>query len=529
MSKTAVIIGAGPAGLTAAFEMLKQESGCIPIILEATDRIGGISCTIEHNGNRIDIGGHRFFSKSDVVMDWWAARMPLQGAPSSDDLLLNNKKPWAPGGPDPQQSDRVMLIRERISRIFYLRKFFNYPISLKLETIINLGIFRTAWAGLGYMASQIKKRRNESSLEDFLVNRFGVPLYRMFFEDYTEKVWGAQPRRISAEWGAQRIKGLSLSKAVLAAFKKLLPGRKTTDLRQKETETSLIEQFFYPKLGPGQLWEFVASDVRAMGGDIRMRHKVVAVQIKDGHIVAVTAECDGVRTLIECDHCFSTMPVKDLVAAMQGDPVPTEVKRIACDLPYRDFMTVGVLANKLKIRNTTKIRTVGNIVPDTWIYIQERDVKLCRLQIFNNWSPYMVKDPQNTAWIGLEYMCSAQDEIWKMSDKEFIALAVAELAKIDIVDPADILDTCRIRIEKAYPAYFGTYGEFATVKTYLDSIENLFCIGRNGQHRYNNQDHSMLTAMQAVRCMNDPAVPRNSLWSINSEQEYHETKEEPNR
>lgn len=529
MSKIAVIIGAGPAGLTAAFELLNQKSGYVPIVLEATNRIGGISCTIEHNGNRIDIGGHRFFSKNDTVMNWWAERMPLQGAPSSDDLLLGRKKTWAPGGPDPQQSERVMLIRERISRIFYLRKFFNYPISLKPETIANLGLFRTARAGFGYVAAQFRKRRKESSLEDFLVNRFGVPLYRMFFEDYTEKVWGTHPRQISAEWGAQRIKGLSLSKAVFAAFKKLLPARKTTDLRQKGTETSLIEQFFYPKLGPGQLWEFVADDVRAMGGEIRMRHKVVAVHVKDSRIAAVTAECDGLQTRIECDDCFSTMPIKDLVAAMQGDPVPAEVKRIACDLPYRDFMTVGVLANKLKIRNKTKICTVGDIVPDTWIYIQERDVKLCRLQIFNNWSPYMVKDPQNTVWIGLEYMCSDRDEMWKMSDKDFTDFAVAELAKIGIVDPVDILDTCRIRIEKAYPAYFGSYGEFETVKTYLNSIENLFCIGRNGQHRYNNQDHSMLTAMQAVRCMKDPGLSRSTLWSINSEHEYHETKEEPKK
>ncbi|MDB5814148.1 MAG: binding domain protein [Rhodocyclales bacterium] len=524
MSKIALIIGAGPAGLTAAFEMLTQKTGIQPIVLEATDRIGGISCTIEHNGNRIDIGGHRFFSKSDVVMDWWAARMPLQGAPSRDDILLGSKKPWSAGGPDPQQVDRVMLIRERISRIFYLRKFFDYPISLKLETITNLGIFRTAWAGLGYVASQIRKRKDESSLEDFLVNRFGVPLYRMFFEDYTEKVWGAHPRRISAAWGAQRIKGLSLSKAVFSALKKLLPGGKDTDLRQKKTETSLIEQFFYPKLGPGQLWEFVANDVRAMGGDIRMRHKVVGIHIEDARIVAVTAECDGVQTRIECDFCFSTMAIKDLIAAVRGDAVSDDVKRIARDLPYRDFMTVGVLANKLKIRNTTNIRTVGNIVPDTWIYIQERDVKLCRLQIFNNWSPYMVKDPENTAWVGLEYMCDEKDDIWKMSDADFIAFAVDELVKIDIVERADILDTCRIRIEKAYPAYFGTYDEFDTVKAYLDSIENLFCIGRNGQHRYNNQDHSMLTAMEAVRCMVDPSVPRSTLWSVNTEQEYHETK-----
>lgn len=523
MDKTALIIGAGPAGLTAAFELLSQGSGIRPVILEATDRIGGISCTINHNGNRIDIGGHRFFSKSDVVMDWWAARMPLQAAPSRDDIVLAKTKPWAKQGPDPEQADRVMLIRERISRIFYLRKFFDYPISLKPETVMNLGIVRTLVAGFGYVASQIRKRKSETSLEDFLVNRFGVPLYRMFFEDYTEKVWGVHPKKISSAWGAQRIKGLSLSKAVLSALKKMLPGGKDTDLRQKNTETSLIEQFFYPKLGPGQLWEYVADDVKKMGGEIHMRHKVTGIEVVDGRVVAVSAECDGVTTRFECEHCFSTMPIKDLVAGFTGDAVPADVKRIACDLPYRDFMTVGILANKLKIRNQTKIKTVGDIVPDTWIYIQERDVKLCRLQIFNNWSPYMVADPANV-WVGLEYMCDEQDDIWKMSDEDFIKFAVDELVKIDIVDRADILDTCRIRIEKAYPAYFGTYGEFDTVKKYLDGIGNLYCIGRNGQHRYNNQDHSMLTAIEAVRCVRNGAANRSALWSVNTEQEYHESK-----
>ncbi|GAA5164386.1 NAD(P)/FAD-dependent oxidoreductase [Viridibacterium curvum] len=524
MNKTALIIGAGPAGLTAAFEMLSQQSGIRPVILEVTDRIGGISCTINHNGNRIDIGGHRFFSKSDVVMDWWAARMPLQAAPSRDDIVLNKTKPWAKEGPDPEKADRVMLIRERISRIFYLRKFFDYPISMKLETVTNLGIFRTMYAGFGYVFSQVFKRKSEDSLEDFLVNRFGVPLYRMFFEDYTEKVWGVHPQKISSAWGAQRIKGLSLSKAVFSAIKKMLPGGKDTDLRQKKTETSLIEQFFYPKLGPGQLWEYVADDVKKMGGEIHMRHKVTGIHVEGGRVVAVTAECDGVEKRFDGDFCLSTMPIKDLVAGFRGDAVPADVKRIACDLPYRDFMTVGILANKLKIRNTTKIKTVGDVVPDTWIYIQERDVKLCRLQIFNNWSPYMVQDPDKV-WVGLEYMCDEKDDIWKMSDADFIEFAVKELIQIDILDREDILDTCRIRIEKAYPAYFGTYDEFDTVKAHLDSITNLYCIGRNGQHRYNNQDHSMLTAIEAVRCMRDPSQSRSVLWSVNTEKEYHETKQ----
>jgi protoporphyrinogen oxidase len=524
MTKTAIIIGAGPAGLTAAFELLQGGSGIVPLVLEATDRIGGIACTIEHHGNRIDIGGHRFFSKSDVVMDWWAARMPLQAAPSLDDRLLGRHKPWAAQGPDPQQEERVMLVRERISRIYYLRKFFDYPISLKLGTITSLGLLRTAVAGFGYLVAQVRKRHPETSLEDFLINRFGAPLYRMFFEDYTDKVWGAHPRQISPAWGAQRIKGLSLSKALFSALGKLLPKRRNGDLRQKDTETSLIEQFLYPKRGPGQLWEFVAADVRAMGGEIRMRHKVVGLEVADGRVLAVIAECDGVRTRLPCDHCISTMPVKDLVAGLQGDPVPQAVRQIAAGLPYRDFMTVGVLARRLKIRNTTGIRTLGDVVPDTWIYVQEPEVKLCRLQIFNNWSPYMVADPQGTVWLGLEYMCSEDDELWRMDDARFTDFALDELVRIGIVERADVLDTCRIRIEKAYPAYFGSYGEFERVRQHLDGIANLYCVGRNGQHRYNNQDHSMLTAMEAVRCMRENDRSREVLWSINTEQEYHETK-----
>ncbi len=522
-SKKMLIIGAGPAGLTAAYEALAQGLDVQPIILESSNRIGGISCTINHNGNRIDIGGHRFFSKSDVVMDWWMARMPTQSAPARDDKKLDKTKPWDPKGADPEQEDRVLLIRERISRIFYLRKFFDYPISLKLETITNLGIFRTAKAGIGYLAAQVSKRPNEDSLEDFLVNRFGKPLYGMFFEGYTEKVWGAHPRTISAAWGAQRIKGLSLSKAIFQALKKLLPKANAQDVRQKNTETSLIEQFLYPKLGPGQLWEYVADDIRKMGGVIQMERKVVGIRVENNRVVSVTAEHNGEQSEYFCDYCLSTMPIKDLVNGITGDKPTDEVRRIANELPYRDFMTVGLLVDKLKIKNTTTIRTVGNIVPDTWIYIQEPDVKLCRLQIFNNWSPYMVADPTKV-WIGLEYMCSDQDDIWKMSDADFIDYATDELERIGIVDRKEIVDSCRIHIEKAYPAYFGTYNEFDKIKTYLDLIGNLYCIGRNGQHRYNNQDHSMLTAMEAVRCIKEGNSNKQALWDINTEQEYHEEK-----
>lgn len=521
--KTAIIIGAGPAGLTAAYEFLKKNTGIHPIILEESTEIGGISRTVKYKGHRMDIGGHRFFSKDDRVMDWWMHIMPVQGSPSKDDILLGREKQLAPGGPDPEKEDRVMLVRERVSRIFYLRKFFDYPVSLKPQTFINMGFFRTVAAGFGYIQSRFHKRE-EVSLEDFMINRFGVTLYRMFFEDYTEKVWGVHPSRIAADWGAQRIKGLSLKKAVLEALKKVF-GSKKNDIKQKNTETSLIEQFIYPKFGPGQLWETVASDITAMGGEVRLNHKVVGVNIEDGRVVSVTVEKgDGQREDIYGDFFLSSMPIKDLFEAINGIEIPDDIKETAVKLPYRDFITVGLLVNKLKIKNETKIKTVGNIVPDTWIYIQERDVKIGRLQIFNNWSPYLVKDIENTVWIGLEYFCNEGDEMWNMSDEDFIAFAKRELAKIDIIDESDVLDSVRIRVKKAYPAYFGTYKQFPRVREWLDAIPNLYCIGRNGQHRYNNMDHSMLTAMETVKAITEGVADKSSIWAVNSEEEYHETK-----
>ncbi len=520
-----LIIGAGPAGLTAAYELLKSNRNREVTILESTDRIGGISCTIDHNGNRIDIGGHRFFSKSDRVMDWWMEKMPVQGKPSSDDKLLGRKKSLNPDGPDPETVDRTFLIRDRFSRIFYLRKFFDYPISLKLETLLNLGFSRTFKAGVGYLSAQIFNKREQESLEDFMINHFGRPLYEMFFEDYTRKVWGKHPSEISADWGAQRIKTLSLSSVLTSAVKKMFSAKDRNDLRQKQSETSLIEQFLYPKLGPGQMWECIADDIRKMGGKILLNQKVVNVELQNGRVQSVTAESFAKKTLFACDVCISTMPVRDLVAAFSGTRIPTEIRKISDELPYRDFMTVGLLVNKLVIPNKTQIKTCNDIIPDTWLYIQERDVKLCRLQVFNNWSPYMVKDP-DLVWIGLEYMCSDQDEIWKMDDEKFIAIAVDELSKIGVIEPSDVLDSCRIRIEKAYPAYFGGYTHFDTVRGYLDQITNLFCIGRNGQHRYNNQDHSMLTAFEAVKCINEGCSDKNAIWEVNTENDYHEHKAE---
>ena len=506
--KTAVVIGAGPAGLTAAHELIKHSTEWNVVVLEETSYIGGISRTAVCGDCRIDIGGHRFFSKSKEVNDLWAEIMPIQGKPSKDDILLSRKCHVEQGGPDPENVDRVMLRRHRVSRIYYLRHFFNYPISIKLATFLAMGFVRTWKAGWSYLYSAFFKRK-EKSLEDFYINRFGKVLYQMFFEDYTEKLWGIHPSKIDPSWGAQRVKGLSLWKALLNIF---IP-------KGGKKETSLIEEFIYPKRGPGQLWETLADFLRNEGGEIRLNARVVALEGTDNCVKAVKLE-DGSR--IECDAVFSSMPVKDLVAAMASAPEP--VARIAAELPYRDFITVGLLVDRLKIRNGTKLKTINDIVPDTWIYVQERDVRMGRIQIFNNWSPYMVDDVTKHVWVGLEYFCTEGDWMWKMDDEEFIELATRELCQIGVLDENEpIRKSIRIKVKKAYPAYFGSYSEFGTVRKWLDGFTNLYCIGRNGQHRYNNMDHSMLCGIEAVRSLLN-GTDKTAVWNVNTEEEYHEGK-----
>ena len=508
--RIAIIAGAGPAGLTAAYELLKQ-TDIKPIVFEKTDAIGGISQTVQYHGNRMDIGGHRFFSKSDRVMDWWQQVMPLQAKPSKDDILLQEtEKAFAPTGPDPEKEDRTMLLRRRVSRIFFLRKFFDYPISMKKETFLNMGFVRMMRAGFGYLWACVHKLP-ETSLENFYINRFGRPLYEMFFEDYTTKVWGVHPSKLGADWGSQRVKGLSIIAVLKDMWRKNFGNKDNA-----EVETSLIEQFIYPKYGPGQLWELVAKDIEQMGGEIRLETAVTEIRV-NGERLAVNG--------MECDYFLSTMPIKDLIPALQGIDVPKEVQQIAAELPYRDFITVGLLVNKMKIKNETKLRTYAERVPDTWIYIQERDVKIGRLQVFNNWSPYLVKDYENTMWIGLEYFCTEGDALWNMPADDFISMAKSELAKIDIIDEKDVLDACHVKIQKAYPAYYGSYYQLDTVRRFLDTIPNLFCLGRNGQHRYNNMDHSMMTAFETVDAIKSGQIEdKNAIWNVNTETQYHESK-----
>ena len=499
--KTAIIIGAGPAGLTAAFELL-DKTDIKPIIFEQSGDIGGISKTVNYKGNRIDIGGHRFFSKSDRVMKFWLDIIPLQG--------------------EREKNDDVMLLRRRISRIFFMRKFFDYPISLTIKTVFNLGLLRTFVIGLSYIKARAFKIKEEKSLEDFLINRFGRELYKTFFKDYTQKVWGVSCDKIQPEWGAQRIKGLSIARAIKHAVKAAV--RRDASIGQKEIETSLITQFLYPKFGPGQLWEKVAEIVKSKGGQIYLNHKVTGVEHRGNKVISlkVRNEKNNEQKIFEADSVFSSMPVKDLIEAM-GQNVPQNVKEVGAGLCYRDFITVGLLVKKLKIKNDTDIKTTNDIVPDNWIYIQEKDVKIGRLQIFNNWSPYMVAD-DNTVWLGLEYFCNQGDELWNMPDEQFKKMAASELEKIGIIEQNDVLDSVVIRIEKTYPAYFGTFSRFDVIRNYTDSFDNLFLIGRNGMHRYNNQDHSMLTAMAAVENIANGITTKDNVWQVNSEEDYHETK-----
>jgi len=520
-AKVAVIAGAGPAGLTAALELLRR-SAITPLVFESDSQVGGISKTVNYRGNRMDLGGHRFFSKSDWVMRWWQEILPVaagQGE-SATSLRLNYQQQTHDlvlGAPAPSSSDAVMLVRQRLSRIFYRRRFFDYPLKLNVSTLQNMGLVETLLIGLSYSQAKISQRSPEISLEDFFVNRFGARLYRTFFKEYTEKVWGVPCREISAEWGAQRIKGLSVTKAITHAVAGRF--RSSADTLQKQTETSLIERFLYPKFGPGQMWDEVARQIAARGGEIRVRHKVVAIERRDFEITAVVVkdESSGMLQTVPCDYLISTMPVRDLTAMLK--PSDDTVIRIADRLPYRDFMTAGLL---LKRMVSADPRAAANgMPPDNWIYIQEPDVKIGRLQVFNNWSPALVADPA-TIWLGLEYFCREGDGLWSMDDSRFIDFAARELEKIGMIDRRDVLDGTVVRVPKAYPAYFGEYRDFDKVRAHLDGFRNLYPVGRNGMHRYNNQDHSMLAANSAVSSILKLGEGKADIWNINAEEGYHE-------
>lgn len=511
--KTIVIVGAGPAGLTAAYKMLKDKTGYKIVLIEQSYQVGGISKTVSYKENRIDLGGHRFFSKDSEVNKIWLDLLPLQGIAINKDFEVPQKEEYS-GSVDPNTMDDVMLLRRRISRIYFNNRFFDYPIKLSINTLKNLGFIRSLQCGFGYIGSCIFKRK-ENSLEDFYINRFGKPLYSLFFEDYTTKLWGVSPAELDPSWGEQRVKKLSLLKVLIESIAKIFKRD------YHSNETSLIEEFYYPKYGPGQLWEKMQDCIEKMGGTFLFGAKCSEVICENGNIKMVKVICDdGSEKMISCDYLLSSMPIKELVNSLKD--VPDKVSRVANGLPYRDFITVGVLVNKLKIANTTPIMTKNDIPPDCWIYVQDRTVKMGRIQIFNNWSPFMVGNTDKV-WMGLEYFCSENDDFWKQDDNSLIEMAKKELSKMGIADGCDIVDGVVLRQKKAYPAYFGEYNNFDVVKKFLNHYSNLICIGRNGQHRYNNMDHSMITGIRATEVISGKA-DIDSVWSVNTEKTYHEKK-----
>lgn len=545
MVKVAVIAGAGPAGLTAAYELLKRTDVHV-IVCETTDAIGGIAQTYNYKGNRIDIGGHRFFSKEKRVMDWWFNILPAQGAPAADtadkahaidyatravlkylcpECMPAPGEGWTVDGttverpaPDPEMEDDVMLQRPRLSRIFYKRHFFPYPLAITLLVARRLGLWNTFLIGCSYIKRQIFPLKDETYLDAFYKNRFGDRLYKTFFEAYTEKVWGVPVHQIRADWGAQRVKGLSLRRAVAHAVHDLF----SSDFQkaQRERETSLITRFFYPKYGPGHMWETVTKHVTACGGEVRMKTRVSGVHTENGVVTSVTLQNveTGETTQQACDYFFSTMPIKHLMGMMTPHPSPRVVE-VAEGLHYRDFLTVGLLLKKLHVQEGKEVKAD---VPDNWIYIQDSGVRVGRIQIFNNWSPYMVADRKNSIWIGLEYFVNEGGDLWIMPDADLITLGMREMEAIGFAKKDDLLDACVLRMPKAYPAYIGSYDQLHVVREFVEGIPNLFLIGRNGMHRYNNQDHSMLTAMLAVDNIIAGQADDSNLWDVNLEMVYQE-------
>jgi protoporphyrinogen oxidase len=518
MTKQAVIIGAGPAGLTAAYELLRTTS-IHPPDLESDTQVGGLSRTVDFSGNRMDIGGHRFFTKNTRVQALWDQLMPHASAPALDDRLLHRPCTLVPQGADPEQADRVFLDRQRVSRILYRHRFFDYPVSLNRTTIRNLGLGTMAEIGCSYLASCLHKRP-EHTLEDFMVNRFGEKLYQTFFAGYTEKVWGRSPKNLSADWGSQRIKGISIGAVLKDLF------QRTFHIQPKSVQTSLIERFAYPKLGPGQFYETLRDEVIRLGGEIRMGATVTGFTSGPGKTLSAVQYRDQQGNLhqVPGDIVLSTMPVKDLAAGLPQDWLSPKARETAATLPYRDFMTAGLLVDRLELKNETDHPTLNHIVPDCWIYVQEPEVKLGRLQIFNNWSPYLVRDPLHTLWIGLEYFCQEGDALWSMTDEAFLAFAAKELETIQVIRPGAVQEGHVVRMKKAYPAYYGSYRDFPRLRQELDTIPNLYCMGRNGQHRYNNMDHSMLSALTAVDLIRQGETDKTALWQVNTEQEYQETE-----
>jgi protoporphyrinogen oxidase len=471
-----LIIGAGPAGLTAAYQLSKR--GSTSTVLEADNVVGGISRTAQRDGWRFDIGGHRFFTKVQAVEDLWF------------EIL----------GPED------FLRRSRKSRILYDGKLYDYPL-VPMNALRNLGFVEAVRCMGSYAWVRVKPPKDQTNFEGFTAGRFGWRLYRTFFKTYTEKVWGVDATAIQADFGAQRVKDLSIFRAVIEGFKP----KKLRIRRDKSKQvTSLIDEFNYPKYGPGMMWERCTELVTERGSKVLFESKVTRVEHADGRVTAVIAETDGVPTRYECTHVISSMPIRALLEAMDPAP-PADVLAAAHGLTYRDHITVALVVPP----------EAG--FPDNWIYIHDPGVKVGRVQNFGSWSPYMVKDGR--ACLGLEYFVFEGDDMWNMADADLVELAKRELAQVGLADPSRIEAGYVVRTPKAYPMYDATFkANVATLVEWLDAnTPNVFPVGRNGMHKYNNQDHSMYTAMLSVENI---FGAHHDVWSVNVEAEYHEEKQD---
>jgi protoporphyrinogen oxidase len=514
----AIIFGAGPAGLTAAYELLIK-TNIKPVIIEADKQVGGLSKTINYKNNLIDIGGHRFFSKSEKIIEWWLQFLPLDATKINISYQNKSAAIKIPKQNSFEGDSGKMMVRPRKSRIYYKNIFFDYPLRLNYKTLRNLGIIKTFKIAVSYFKAKLFPQRPELNLAQFFANRFGKELYETFFKGYTEKVWGVPCTSIPADWGHQRIKDLNIGKAIVHALSSFFLNNKS--LTQRGTSTSLIEQFLYPQKGPGQMWETVANKIIELGGEIILSAKVESI-IAESHekISAVHYReiSTGLVSTLRGDYFFSSMPVKELIAGMQQTDVPLAIKNLANGLEYRDFIVVGLL---LKKNNGTNNNKKNDQLTDNWIYLQDNDVMAGRVQFFNNWSPFMVNDP-DTIWMGVEYFCNETDELWNKKDEDIKQTAIVEMQSVGLINADDIIDGTVIKVLKAYPSYTGSYKNFKTLQKYLDNFENLFPIGRNGMHRYNNSDHSMMTAIVAVNNIAEDKKDKSNIWAVNMDLEYNE-------
>ena len=472
------IIGAGPAGLTAAY-LLSKKGYSVKVIEKDPQYVGGISRTVEHEGFRFDIGGHRFFSKSQEVVDLWNEILP-------DDFIQ----------------------RPRMSRIYYEGKFYSYPLRA-FEALWNLGIWRSTLCMLSYGKAKVFPNKNVKSFEDWTVNQFGYKLYSIFFKTYTEKVWGMPCNEMSADWAAQRIKGLSLWNAVTDGLKRSLGlNKKPNDGQEVKT---LLETFRYPRLGPGMMWDAAKAHVEAKGNEVLMGHSLKQLaQDAKGNWRVSASSADG-ETIINAKHVISSAPMRELATRIH--PLPQSLPE-AQDLKYRDFLTVAIMVKS------------EDLFPDNWIYIHDDRVQVGRVQNFRSWSPEMVPD-KDIACVGLEYFCFENDGLWSSSDEDLVALATKEMAILGLCKPEDVTGGAVVRQEKAYPVYDDSYED--NVATMRDDLESRFptlhMVGRNGMHRYNNQDHAMMTAMLTVENI-EAGTRKWNVWNVNEDAEYHEAGDE---